>query len=369
MKCANCGAELILGSVYCAACGREAMIVPDYNPEEEELEVNIVKDMEPGDDRNVVPAPNNEKTPEKKPKKKKLSKKNIAALIAIILVVILIVGVIVVRNANSYEVQYEKAYSSYEHKNYDKAQKSIDKCIKIDAKRTESYVLLAKVLYAQKDVDGAFEALDEALKINPGCEDAIKTKIKICEENGDYDTIMKMMDKASDDILKSCFSDYVIETPVTYNDDIEIKFDKIAGCSIYYTTDGSDPRAFGIEYDGYNGIKLTGGETLIKAVSKDKRGVYSKVVDLNYNISYEAIDMPSVSPDGGKFTEQTYVTVDVPSGCTAYYTWGNTTPNDSSTKYSGPIAVPEGNNVLSVIIVDAHGLYSGVFRGNYVYMP
>ena len=31
MKCANCGAEIKLGCVYCSVCGKEAQIVPDYN--------------------------------------------------------------------------------------------------------------------------------------------------------------------------------------------------------------------------------------------------------------------------------------------------------------------------------------------------
>ena len=31
MKCANCGAELRTGCVYCSVCGAEAQIVSDYN--------------------------------------------------------------------------------------------------------------------------------------------------------------------------------------------------------------------------------------------------------------------------------------------------------------------------------------------------
>ena len=37
MKCANCGAEIKLGCVYCSVCGKEAQIVPDYNVEEDIL--------------------------------------------------------------------------------------------------------------------------------------------------------------------------------------------------------------------------------------------------------------------------------------------------------------------------------------------
>ena len=37
MKCANCGAELQVGSVYCSVCGEEAQIVSDYSILEDDL--------------------------------------------------------------------------------------------------------------------------------------------------------------------------------------------------------------------------------------------------------------------------------------------------------------------------------------------
>jgi hypothetical protein len=78
--------------------------------------------------------------------------------------------------------------------------------------------------------------------------------------------------------------------------------------------------------------------------------------------------MPIVTPDGGDFGVETTITVTVPDGCTAYYTWSGATPSQSSNRYSRPIMIPEGNNVLSVVLVDnSTGLVSEVFRGNYVY--
>ena len=48
MKCANCGAEIKLGCVYCSVCGKEAQIVPDYNVEEDILKEfeGIINDYE-----------------------------------------------------------------------------------------------------------------------------------------------------------------------------------------------------------------------------------------------------------------------------------------------------------------------------------
>ena len=47
MKCANCGAEIKLGCVYCSVCGKEAQIVPDYNVEEDILKELLEEDDMP----------------------------------------------------------------------------------------------------------------------------------------------------------------------------------------------------------------------------------------------------------------------------------------------------------------------------------
>ena len=44
MKCANCGKEIKVGSVYCQYCGEEAMIVSDYNVLEDEVLQSLLED-------------------------------------------------------------------------------------------------------------------------------------------------------------------------------------------------------------------------------------------------------------------------------------------------------------------------------------
>ena len=78
--------------------------------------------------------------------------------------------------------------------------------------------------------------------------------------------------------------------------------------------------------------------------------------------------MPVVSPDGGYYISETYITIKVPKGCSAYYLWGSSDPSTSSTKYKKPFKVIEGNNVLSVIIVNNKtGKCSEIYRGNFEY--
>lgn len=57
-------------------------------------------------------------------------------------------------------------------------------------------------------------------------------------------------------------------------------------------------------------------------------------------------------------------------GCSIYYTWDGTDPTTASARYTEPFEVPEGNNVLSVLVVDKKtGLDSGVYRANFIYYP
>ena len=46
MKCANCGAELKVGCMYCSVCGKEAQIVSDYNLLEDDFLRDMLKERE-----------------------------------------------------------------------------------------------------------------------------------------------------------------------------------------------------------------------------------------------------------------------------------------------------------------------------------
>lgn len=95
----------------------------------------------------------------------------------------------------------------------------------------------------------------------------------------------------------------------------------------------------------------------------------SQVVEKNYKITYADPDYPVVTPSGGSFTTPTTITVEVPEGASVYYTWDGTTPTQASAKYTGPIEMMEGNNILSLILVDKHGKTSDVLECNYKYIP
>lgn len=128
MKCANCGAEIKLGCVYCSVCGKEAQIVPDYNVEED-----ILKELLEEDDKPNKNASSNGKkkkslkNSQKKKKEAEQKKKQQKLLITVsVLIAIAIIGVIIVllvqnSHKKSFDYQYQKGISYTEEKNYTKA--------------------------------------------------------------------------------------------------------------------------------------------------------------------------------------------------------------------------------------------------------
>ncbi len=198
--------------------------------------------------------------------------------------------------------------------------------------------------------------------------------IDIYDGNREYDKILELSGKVNGEALPLLFGDYLVDTPAfgvepgVYGEELTVTMQAEPECEILYTTDGEDPGCSGTVYRG--GIALEEeGTTVFFAVARNRKGICSKVAKASYTLRFEMPDMPSVSPDGGTYNEPQQITVSVPEGCTAYYTWDGSDPGVQSAKYTGAIEMLPGNQVLSVVAVDEAGRKSGVYRVNYVYLP
>jgi hypothetical protein len=90
-------------------------------------------------------------------------------------------------------------------------------------------------------------------------------------------------------------------------------------------------------------------------------------VELKYVVDYKQPDAPQINPESGTYDSGQMITIDnIADGDTAYYTMDGSSPTAASSKYTGPIAMPEGNTVVSAIIISQHDMTSSVTRRNYV---
>ena len=108
------------------------------------------------------------------------------------------------------------------------------------------------------------------------------------------------------------------------------------------------------------------GETVVSAIAVNKKGIPSLPVKKTYTVELPIEDAPAVSPSTGQYESATQIEIKVPEGYEAYYTMDKSDPTTASTKYVGPIDMPEGETIFKAILVNAKGRTSGVTTRNYV---
>ena len=168
-------------------------------------------------------------------------------------------------------------------------------------------------------------------------------------------------------------NDYVSSAPEfslkegTYDEVQQVTWTSATGGTIYYTTDGSDPTESSTEYK--EAVLLQSeGDTEIRAIAVNKKGIPSAVSSAKYSIEFPLVDAPAVSPSTGQYSTATQITITVPDGYTAYYTMDGSTPTASSEKYTDPIDMPENSQTTfsAILVNDKNGKATEVTTRNYI---
>lgn len=385
MKCIYCGKELAEGELFCPACGKAVQIVPDYNVYDDDYlkevlaQENQKKPATTGTGKKTVSVtstaqPSGKGKDPKQKKKQMMIIGGVIAVICVLILVLVLVGAgIQKKHANSFDYQVRLAEEAYKKGNTDDAITYYENALSLDKNNIEVRLILAGIYEEQKNYDAALVLYQEVLKIDSANRDACKGLIAIYEKQKNYDAIIELSN-AVDASLADLFTDYQVQTPKfsiepgVYDGAQTLVLSSDAGDSVFYTTDGSDPMEKGLMYTNPIPLDENNHTYVIKAVCMNDKNLYSDVVTNQYQIKIPAPDIPIVTPDGGDFGVETTVSVTVPDGCSAYYTWDGSTPTSASSRYAGPLTIPEGNNVLSVIIIDnTTHLSSEVYRGNFIY--
>lgn len=404
MKCVNCGADITEGSLYCNKCGKPIQIVPDYNEFDDYLDHLVGSDADDDDmpnlsgqslnnyknidnnanknanknvDSNNVVSSNNlddadivskqklkakETAASRKQQEKKKQQMKIILIssVVIVAVVIILLVAIAVNVSNSHDssldYQLKQAEEALAKGDYSEAATYYEKALSIDPNNIDVMWKLAQIYMDENDTDAAMVLYQEIISADSKNVKAYKALIALYDKKSDYDAILALKDSASDDV-QSLFDAYTVSNPSfsenggDYTNDLTIKLKVSGDAVIYYSFDDTDPIKNGDVYS--EPIELEGeDEYTINAVAVDDRGIYSEVVTKEFNIEYENPEVPEIDPDGGTFGAQSSITITVPSGCDVYYTWDMSTPSAASTRYTEPIPIPEGNNVLSAIAIN-----------------
>lgn len=426
MKCRYCKAEIPEGELYCKKCGHEVQIVPDYNPLDEMLTAQIQLDGDNqeselgqyidqnrrnnrssvgrntgrtgrGTTRNTTgrtasrttstvsgrrPSGNttghmiSEKERKKRQsakaaRKKALRRKRRIVLFVMAVILILAGAGFYVLYQNSYNGILKKAQKAAQSKDYTSAESYYKKAITKDSKKADAYTGLADVYMAQDKTEDATSLFKDAINKQTGNVNLYKACMDFYLKSDQNMEIPDLLDSVSDSMLDK-LSDYVVDEPdfslndsTTYDDVQKLLLTTDAN-AIYYTTDGSDPNLSSTKYTN-EGIQISEGETTIKAIAVNKKGVPSATSKKTYTVEFPVEDAPAVSPSTGQYDEAVQIEVKVPDGYTAYYTTDGADPTTASTKYTGPIDMPKGETLFKAILVNGKGRTSGITTRNYMY--
>ena len=424
MRCTHCGANIPDDQLICPVCGAEVQIVPDYNPLEDVLarEVkgsvagatrqiqadvvrrqNVSQNQQNRNRQNQRSNPNStrvlsqaeldkvreerreqlrrqraqrqrQKTDAKRYqdarqsaenlrrtstesrrlqqiKKQEAARKKRQKLLTVFFLLILLVGVgIYIGYQNSYTGMIKKGNAALQNSNYTSAENYFNRAIIKDKSKAEAYTGLANIYVAQDDLDSAESIYLNALETQPSNVNLYKAAVKFYEKTEQPNKIS--------DLLQDCEDKNEVQ---------QVTLTSATGGTIYYTTDGSDPTESSTEYK--EAVLLQSeGDTEIRAIAVNKKGIPSAVSSAKYSIEFPLVDAPAVSPSTGQYSTATQITITVPDGYTAYYTMDSSTPTASSEKYTDPIDMPENSQTTfsAILVNDKNGKATEVTTRNYI---
>ena len=216
--------------------------------------------------------------------------------------------------------QLKRAQEAFDQKNYTSALDYVNRALQLEDGSEDALLLQGQIYQMMKEDDQAETILLKVIDQNPDCTEAYESLLELYDENGSYEQILALKEKTTNPEILSLFDTYLVETPVidvksgTYKEFQEVKLSvKGKSLEIYYTLDGSIPTKKDTLYEDVVSIEKQ-GKTTLTAVAMDKNGRYSEPVSAQYDIELDVSDVPVVSPDGGRFTEASSVTVTVPEG-------------------------------------------------------
>lgn len=362
MKCPNCGTEIGDDMLYCENCGEDIHIVPDFEPEIEYSLHNtlsgIVKDVleektEASLEEDVLP----------KQRLRKGAVIAIAAVLAAILTVTVIFSV-KLHKENSAGHQIAKANECISAGNFEEAIVYYEKAVTLDAGNVSLRLTLAD-LYEKAGMEQQFVSCITSVMATTGISEdekvtAYKKLINYYKNRKEYTAINTLLINTEDENIRTMFQSYMAAAPEfsykegTYAEVVPLKLTSSIQGTIYYTTDGTIPTTDSQVYT--TPVFLETGQYTVSAMFVNAYGIASEVVAKTYVIDIKKPAAPEVETYSGEYESPVMITVQVPTGCTVYYTSDGTNPTDQSTVYVGEIPMPLGKSTFKFVTYNKEGV-------------
>ncbi len=375
MKCSNCGTTIPEGSLYCAECGGDIHMVPDFEPE---LDMNLSRSIssiaaEVADEHIIRDAEAASKTGALRRYARQRHFVSVAAGVCLfgLLLTALLICVKVLQH-HSYDYQLKKAAACVAQGNFEKADDYYRRALEIDDSDIEVTFALAETSL-QKGNKIEYEYLLRDIIRSPLCtqeqlERAYGKLIVIYRDRKEYDIINEILQTSNNEKIKNAYQIYMASPPEfnyeegDYTKAIPLKLTSATTGRIYYTLDGSEPNTESLLYTA---PILLEEDTVIKAFVVNEYGVFSTVVSKEYRVHIEVEEEPEVSVLSGKYSSPMMIEVEKKNNKDVYYTTDGTKPTLQSAMYTGPIPMPLGESIYCFAYVEEDGSCGKVAQRNY----
>ena len=232
--------------------------------------------------------------------------------------------------------------------------------------------LLIKSTYEAQKYTGEYymENLEELFKLGENSQENAAILLGYYAEKKDTAGLLSMFDIVTEDVARENLGELFIEKPEVsipsgeYKNVITVEIEADKDATIYYAVYRPDETVKFEEYKKKIEIAELGDFTL-ETYSVNAEGIVSFKEICNYKIVEGEMTGPTVTPEEGTYKEPTMITIEVPEGGKAYFTYDGTTPTTKSTEYTEPVEMLKGVNTFKAIVIDKFGNESEVSEFTY----
>lgn len=381
MQCKKCGNNIVEGEMYCRLCNESVCMVPEYSLQDEILIHQVTMALEGNkgstQDSNakrreqtspLMPKEVEERRRKLEYKRRQRKRKRDLFYCSLVLAFILILCGIYYIYSNSYSGLINSGEKCVANKEYDEAIVLYKRAIK---KRTDgivAYEALSELYVLDQEFELVETLLLDGVKYNELNLGFYELAIDYYLTSEQYDKVMPFFNEYLVPSLIDELDDYLVYPPEfsleegTFDDVREVSLLSEGGKILYAIEEVEGE----LTYQEYTDpIQISDGVTTVVSVVENELGITSVPVRKKYQVELPVEGAPIVSPSTGQYSTATDISVQVPVGYTAYYTTDGSVPDDTSKVYEKTFAMPKGNTVLSVILINSSGKKSDVTKRNY----